>query len=357
MKWLSGYGRVYIFYKYLGKVVDILFIKSYSYIVLKSSLFSLLLQDLQLGNPAGIKFFISFTIKVLTFLLGDVNINVSNKLIKVYYKFSIYERRPLIMALSQVVAEREQALAGNAQTGTAPAPVAPQTAGKGNKSGLDAFKATGANIRQSLTDDQKAVEGSKAGTLAFVAALGNPMRKQSRVQNGQDIESYEVVGYRFKATEDIKITVADFKPDWKELTDIVFTGEKQVKAGETFDLNLVETGLLLSDIAYGGKASGNPEKKVMLSATVSQTRKEPRPVLKIDTGAGSTGSVKEGMLFVAENNNGVGVVKAGFEKFAPLFNKKKLTKVAGVGRASGEDTANIAAAFRSYYGSKLKAQQ
>lgn len=312
---------------------------------------------MQLGNPTGIKFFISFTIKVLTFLLKDVSINVSNKLIKVYYKFSIYERRPLIMAVSRVVAEREQALARNAQTDTAPAPVAPQTAGRGNKSGLDAFKATGANIRQSLTDDQKAVEGSKAGTLAFVAALGNPMRKQSRVQNGQDIESYEVVGYRFKATEDIKITVTDFKPDWKELTDVVFTGEKQVKAGETFDLNLVETGLLLSDIAYGGKASGNPEKKVMLSATVSQTRKEPRPVLKIDTGAGSTGSVKEGMLFVAENNNGVGVVKAGFEKFAPLFNKKKLTKVAGVGRASGEDTANIAAAFRSYYGSKLKAQQ
>lgn len=60
VKWLSGYGRFYVFYKYLGKVVDILFIKSYSYIVLKSSLFSLLLQDLQLGNPAGFKFFYKF---------------------------------------------------------------------------------------------------------------------------------------------------------------------------------------------------------------------------------------------------------------------------------------------------------
>ena len=267
------------------------------------------------------------------------------------------------MALENHVADALAKKAAEEQAGGAPvqtvttAPVKAPTATGKSASGLEAFKATGANLRQSLTDDQKAVEGSKAGELVFVAALGNPMRKQSRVQNGADIESFEVVGYKFKSTSDITVDVADFKSDWKELTDVDFVGQRQIKAGEEFNLNLVETGLLLSNIVYGGRASGNPDKKVILSATISKDRKEPRPVLKIDTAAGLKGSVKENMILIAENQNGTGVVKPGYEKFAPLFNKVSLKKVTGATKDTGEGTANIAAAFRALYNNKLKATQ
>ena len=91
------------------------------------------------------------------------------------------------MALSAKVKEQEVA------------PTQEQVKVDKEKSGAEAFRAEGAKIRAAMSQDERAVEGKKSDTIAFVSALGNPARKQDRVEGGKSIPCYEVVGYKFKA--------------------------------------------------------------------------------------------------------------------------------------------------------------
>ena len=53
-------------------------------------------------------------------------------------------------------------------------------------------------LRAQMSEDEKALEGSKSDKVAFVCALGDPNRKQARVENKTTIPSYVVVGYKVK---------------------------------------------------------------------------------------------------------------------------------------------------------------
>lgn len=238
-------------------------------------------------------------------------------------------------------------------TATAPTPATPAKAGANTKT--EQFKQDGANIRSQYTDDQKALEGSKSDKVAFVCALGDPNKKQARVEGKQSIDSYAVVGYKFKALEDMTVPFAPIKEGFKSLTDVEPATEKPVKAGEVFALNLVETAQLISRIEYAGKFCGEDE-VVVLSVKASKSREELLPILSKQ----GAGSIKSNMELIAEmqgvtaDSKGTPVIKPEFaDSFGKLYVKKTAKRGTGTkDRKAGEGQANIAAAFRNLYASK-----
>ena len=73
------------------------------------------------------------------------------------------------------------------------------------------FKATGASLRQNMTDEQKLKEGSKRDKVAFVCCLADPNRKQSRMCKSYSRKSFCVVGYKFELLEDTLVPNAPLK--------------------------------------------------------------------------------------------------------------------------------------------------
>lgn len=255
------------------------------------------------------------------------------------------------MALKDKIeaARNGEAAAAGTPTGT------PTPGGKGVNGKTEAFKAKGAAIRAQMTDDQKAVEGSKSDKVAFVCALGDPSRKQARVENKTSVPSYVVVGYKFRALEAMTVPKAPLKQGMKTILDVEEATERQVAAGEEFSLNIVETAMLISKVEYAGRFSGEGT-QVALSVKTSNDREEPLPILN-KVGAGS---IKENMELIAdmvggdgtEKNRGTAQVKPEYaETFGALYTRRSLTKKsAGAAKKAGEGQADIAAAFRAYYG-------
>lgn len=216
------------------------------------------------------------------------------------------------------------------------------------------FKATGKKARAVMSEDQKAVEGTKSDKVAFVCALGDPNKKQTRVEGGKPVDSYTVVGYKFQILEDCTVPVAPLKENFKHLADVGEFSEKPAKAGETVVLNLVETGAFISKIEYAGKFTGNGD-PVGLSAKCSASREVPLPILRR---LSSSGSIKDNMELIADmvgadgTNKGTPQIKPEYaEKFSVLYTKRKAGKKNGaVAAKAGESTEDIAAAFRAFYG-------
>ena len=219
----------------------------------------------------------------------------------------------------------------------------------------DAFKQQGASLRAQMSEDEKALEGSKSDKVAFVCALGDPNRKQARVENKATIPSYVVVGYKFKVLEDMTVPFAPIRQDMKTVLDVEPATERQVKAGEVVALNIVETAMFISRMEFAGKFTGEGT-SVFLSAKTSQDRPEPLPILN-KTG---NGSIKDNMELIADmigadaNTKGTPQIKEEYkESFGAIYAKKSLTKKsAGSAKKAGEGQADIAAAFRNYYASK-----
>lgn len=218
----------------------------------------------------------------------------------------------------------------------------------------DAFVSKGQSILASKSAEEKALEGTKSGTLAFIACLGNPAKSQPRRANGVDVPSIEVVGYKLKALEDTKVPVANLKPNFKGYMDVEEMTEIVVKAGQEFNVNLYEAGALLSRPEYAGEINGEG-KGAKLSVTFSANRPEPLPILK-KLGGGS-GSIKEVMLEVADMIPGADGEKAQpkvkdefADKFGMLFSRARAKKTGAgkTGAKTGETTAAIAAAFNDY---------
>lgn len=234
------------------------------------------------------------------------------------------------------------------------APVTPaQPAPKGKKDDAlrTAFVAEGAKVREAMSDDEKAVEGSKSDTLEFICALGDPSVKQNRTENKTSIPSYAVIGVKMRFKEDATCPFAPLAENCKNTTDTVAITEVPVKAGDVVALNLTEYAALLSKVEYGGMATGG-EKKVRLGCTVSNAEGFPLPNLKLEGQA--KGSYKEGMELIADVIGGTDGTRKTFkvkeeyaEKFGAWYNRKKMSKTsAAAPKAKGENAKNIAAAFR-----------
>lgn len=235
-------------------------------------------------------------------------------------------------------------------------PTADATKKTAGSAKADAFKNQGALARQSMTPEQREMEGSKSGEVAFVACLGNPARSQSRKVGGHYDPSYQVVGYKFKALADVDVPVAPFKEGCKDILEVNRTDEtRHISAGEEFDLNVMETAYLICRPEYAGTFNGEG-RGVFISPTISATRQDPAPCMKA-----TEGSIKENMILVAEmvdqspdGKGGRAVVKPEYQAFAELF-KARSTRRGGTSAASkakGESVKNTAAAFRELFGMK-----
>lgn len=223
---------------------------------------------------------------------------------------------------------------------------------KGANTKSDAFKASGQALRAQMSEDQKALEGSKRDKVAFVACLGDPARKQSRKSKGEYEGSYRVVGYRFKVLEDMKVPKAPFNENCKDLLDVQQPAQMvQVKAGEEVNLNIIESAMFISRPEFAGMFDGEG-KHVYIHAVCSQNRQDPYPALKTNEG-----SIKENMILIAEmegqvdGKGGTPKLREEFKEFAPLYKKTRTTR-AGGGAAGKKSTAieDTAAAFRQLYG-------
>jgi len=261
-----------------------------------------------------------------------------------------------------------QKMAGAVPAEVAQAPVPAQVAAPvegqapkvaNSKSGAlyNKFKAEGASLRSQYSEDQKSVEGSKSDKIVFVGCLGDPAHPTTRRVGKEDVPTLRVVGYRFKALEDIAVPKANLKPSYTSWMDTEPAVEVPVKAGETFDLNVFETGVLISRPEFAGKFTGEGN-TVYIGVKFSASREEPLPTLNKDEG-----SVKEVMLPVADMipsetdpNASVPKIKAEFaEKFAIIYARVRADRK-GTGSSSavskGETQANLAAAFAAYVSRK-----
>lgn len=254
------------------------------------------------------------------------------------------------MGLSNVVEKAEAAKTATPQTAT-PAPVAKGKKAQSEMSILyDNFRAEGHAIRDAKSEEEKALEGSKSDKVAFIGCLGDPAVGQFRKATGENIPSIKVVGYKFKALEDMQVPVAKLKVGFKNFLDTEEVTFRQVKEGEEFDLNALETGYLAGQNEYAGTFSGEG-KVVVLSVKFSKDRPEPLPILKTK----DKGSVKENMYEIADNvgdeTKKIWKVKDEYaEKFDVLYMKRSTGKPGSSNKntKTKESTADIAAAFLNY---------
>ena len=263
------------------------------------------------------------------------------------------------MAISDVIKEKGTASAAPVTpapaTGTTAAPQAKMKAGGDAK--IEALKAQGAKIRMEMSEDQKAIEGSKSDKVEFLHALGNPAKKQNRQEDNVNIPSFEVVGCVIKVLEDMVVPVAPLKPDWHDLVDTEDYTEKAVHAGEEVSLTLAEAAIMLSQPEFSGRWTGGAI-GVFLGAKGAKNRRVVLPTLNRI----GKGSVKENMELIGDMVGGDGTLKGGAkpvlkerfkEQFAPLYAKKTMSKTGtGTVKKQGENQANLAAAMRTLWNKK-----
>jgi hypothetical protein len=182
--------------------------------------------------------------------------------------------------------------------------------------------------------------GSLSSKVAFIQPLGNPLRNDTtkvKDANGAEVPKITsfIVGYRFKALADIDVpdcgTTEKFKKDYMNFDEAKLNNTKHVKAGETFDLTPFETALLGSWPEFNKMFTGEDRAVVVayakpkVDAGSGKINEIPRAVLRL---ASTQGSIKDyGILDVCEKKmvpgpDGkeikTGVIKPGFEKWAPL---------------------------------------
>lgn len=222
------------------------------------------------------------------------------------------------------------------------------------------------------------VLGSKSGTIAFVAALGDPSRDDITPANPEKgIERRvdpTIVGYAFKALEDMLVPDCGAPEDLKEnpMAYVDAHGTKQVKAGDTFYLTRFETGMLLSPEEFNGRATGG-EMPVAVSYTIYGAKAKDGSTAKVSDATrvpsvalrpAKTGmSIKDiAMINVldftttkAENGQTrkKRTIKAGFEKWASLCKERTSAPRANSGSSEAKATRNRnAATFLAIVNSK-----
>lgn len=210
------------------------------------------------------------------------------------------------------------------------------------------FEADGAAHRELMTDADKAIEGSKRDAVTFVACLGNPARSRSRKTKNGQVPCVVIVGYKFRANENMKVPFCPLKPNYAHEVDVIDEVKfVDVKKGQEFDLNMFETGMLISDTVYAGKFTGDGN-EVNLSFKFSQDRPAPLPILR----KAGEGSIKEVLDEVAvKDENGAWKVKDLYaEKFGMLFVHRSATRTGGARapRQSDATQRNLAAAYQAF---------
>lgn len=252
--------------------------------------------------------------------------------------------------------QNNNATAGATPSGvTAPAGVTPpvQTAtSSGDRA--KAFKNHGSALIAQMSDEDRAKLGSMSNTLTFVKCAGDPQKQQSKTTQGKAEPSHKVVGYLFKSSVDITVPFAPLKQGCTCPTDVEERTDREVKAGEVFVLNNVETAMLLGRPEYSGKASGEGGKVVTLTVKASKSSKNALlPVLRTPDG-----SIKDGMDLIATKTVGadgkdVWELKEFYKESYGAYYQKRTAVRSGKSSSSAlESCVSLAAAFNEMYNKK-----
>lgn len=181
--------------------------------------------------------------------------------------------------------------------------------------------------------------GSKSEKVAFVACLGDPSNPDT--DTATKVVTPTIVGYRFKALEDMDVPESIPAPGTSLKSNIMaYDPEnitlKHVKAGETFDLTKFETGYLAAQEEYNCIFSGNPDLPVKCAIATKGANKDGSPMKTQDSEVPpiSLRAMKKGasvkdvamvevLSFVKEaqpngTNRITRTINKGFEKFISL---------------------------------------
>lgn len=229
----------------------------------------------------------------------------------------------------------------------------------------DAFRARGASIRNAMSAEEKALEGSLSNKVEFIITLGDPRQNDKRSigkKDGSNKTQYEdcikPVGYKFKALADIEVPKVTLKAN----ANYPFEYEKvdwiPVKAGETFSLTLFEAGLLLSELKFAGRVNGGNGGEVVLHVTFTKNRvdaqgnMQPLVVLKRIGSAIKDNIEPVAVESVDPNGKKSFVLKDEYkEKFAWCFKPKSISRSSGSGSNKAKENipANLSRALGDYY--------
>lgn len=180
--------------------------------------------------------------------------------------------------------------------------------------------------------------GVDADKLEFLGALVDPSQDDTIEKDGEKVTTGTIVGYKFKADMDLDVPNVLPGDDFKE-NKMSFTGDVtatvHVPAGTEFNLTKFETGVLISQERFDGRALKGDKKvgctynfamKKNAAGGVDKAQAVPSIALKA-IGAGQ--SIKDWTMFDvlsftkepipgSTRMRKVRTLKEGYEKFAPL---------------------------------------
>jgi hypothetical protein len=262
---------------------------------------------------------------------------VDNNLKGYYKKYYLFQEVEIMLPVGTPV---------ETQAGAPSAPsVDAQAKTKNNE-----LKNIGEQARGTMTDAEKAMEGSKSAAIQMVRAIGNANKKVTRTgPNKESIVSNEVIGYVIKnvSGEAIAIPVAPYKGS--NICEANISGEtRQLPAGAQTVVNLVEAGMLVSQVEFAGKFTGNG---VEARFTPKPQKDSQLPKVTFKT---SGGSIKDNMLLIGKEKSADGQVMFTGEcaefatdlerSFKPVFVRKSASR--GTKKVAKDTFAINAAAFR-----------
>lgn len=195
-----------------------------------------------------------------------------------------------------------------------------------------------------------AIVGTMSDKIELVASIADPsrpdkmMRKNKKTGKQQEHVIGTIVGYSFKALDDIEVpdvnTTLFYKSDLMDFVEEEKNNKRQVKKGETFNLTHFETAKLLSTPEYNGDVLGGKFKAVIAYQKPSGTPKKrpdgrialPMAYLRAAEKGTSIRDLKQINAIDVERAEVDGKVKiasrkakAGFEKWAPLAQARAVT--------------------------------
>lgn len=210
--------------------------------------------------------------------------------------------------------------------------------------------AKGEKIYEAYTDEQKDKLFSLEGTIHFVTLLGLGATKSGLLKSSDGIVKYaiKVVGVTLKTDIDIEVPVISVLKNIKTGINPEDVSSRRIKAGDSFNLNMLEVMLFITKPEYGGYITRDGDTRgVHLSARTnnyySGKDKLPSPGLIARPG---TGALRESTVEIDEQiSPSFRAIKAEYqEEFGALLKKpKKRVKPASkpVGEVSSSAITDI----------------
>lgn len=156
--------------------------------------------------------------------------------------------------------------------------------------------------------------------VTLVGTLHSMKWSYAKTRNGEKVESGKTVGYRFMTTKTIKgIIRFEITKGCKAYTTdpscYKKAGTFNVKAGETFDLNLFETMIFfMRDDIFGIITGGDFDVYLFTRSTKNDF---------VTAGLRASGTdIKKNEIYIDEKVDDELVLKKGFEQYASIYTRK-----------------------------------